>query len=164
MGAMNKNTKPIQIYQWGYSGSGWAYDEMRAALEAVNGVMVDVRFSPYSRAKKWQQVSFQAGLKERYVHVKAWGNKNYREWGKPVKLVNFKQGVREVGDYIQFGGYDGVVVMCGCSGYGGCHRQDVVNGLVRVKAGVFMGELVRVVREGDGEQLNLFEDLDFLGR
>lgn len=116
----------MRVYTLGYTGLNMA--AIKAKLEEVNGVLVDCRFSPFSRAPVWQKASFIRELGPRYIHVKQFGNRNYRpqDAGRGIDLVDPESGIRILeanGVFDVEGG--SVVLMCACPESSGCHRRPV---------------------------------------
>ena len=110
----------MRLHHFGYAGQDAR--ALRAWLEAHDALLVDVRMKPIARHPSWRGPALQRALGDRYRHVAALGNVNFR--GGPVELVNAEAGVREVGELLAAG--RPVVVMCVCRDYQVCHRRQVV--------------------------------------
>ena len=64
-----------QLYTFGYSDR--RPDQLRTLAERLDGVVVDIRFSPRSRIPAWTGGRLRKLLGERYRHLLALGNQNY---------------------------------------------------------------------------------------
>ncbi len=105
------------IYTIGYSGR--SLRSIVEIAEALDATLVDIRFSPASRNPDFSGKRLREALGERYVHLKAFGNENYRNDG-PIKLVDPDAGVEALK---AIGG--AVLLMCVCAQYHTCHRRAV---------------------------------------
>jgi len=112
------------IYTYGYAGPLTA-ETLTAFLQNNDGVLFDVRFSPFARNQEFAGYNLKKALKERYVHVKEWGNVNYKSGG-PIQLQNFDAGLA----LLKQCQAKTVVIMCACKKIDGCHR-GVIAGLLR---------------------------------
>lgn len=108
------------LYTIGYSGR--KLDELKAIVAEAQAVLVDIRFSPFSRVPHWRGDALGRVLGERYHHIGALGNKNYR--GGSIEIVDMKQGVAEV---ISLLSQSPVILMCACKNYHTCHRKVVAD-------------------------------------
>jgi len=77
------------LYTLGYTGRK-PVDVHQLAI-AHRAMLVDIRFSPRSRAAYWQKGALERLLGDRYVHLQALGNVNYRTGG-PVQLADYATG------------------------------------------------------------------------
>ena len=105
------------IYTLGYSGRSLA--SLVDLVQGLNAVLVDIRFSPASRNPDFSGRRLREALGEQYVHLKAFGNENYRNGGE-VKLVDPSAGVAALRGIDQ-----PVILMCACAHYHTCHRRSV---------------------------------------
>ena len=119
------------IYTIGYTGS--SHDDLRDFIKATSAILVDIRFSPVSRAAMWggNAVARAVGYPN-YVHLRALGNENYKNGG-PVKLSNPKVGADAIGNIIVKQNRD-VILMCVCHDVMSCHRTFAAHYLQRVLA------------------------------
>lgn len=124
--------KPDQktIYTVGYSNV--KLPELASFLDAVNGKLFDIRFSPRSRNPVWNGAHLRAVLGERYAHLKALGNENYK--GGPVALVDVYEGFRTVRSTFEH--TNAVVLMCVCKHLATCHRLNAAEELDKRLPGV----------------------------
>lgn len=105
------------IFTLGYSGS--AVLPLREWLEREDSLLIDVRFSPRSRDPQWRQKNLQAVFGQRYVHVEAFGNENFR--GGAIRLHDAVQGVKIVAAMLET---NPVALCCVCPGDPTrCHRS-----------------------------------------
>ena len=72
-----------QLYTFGYGGR--RPDQLRTLAVRLDGVLVDIRFSPRSRIPDWSAGRLRKVLGERYRHLPALGNRNYK--GGPIHCV-----------------------------------------------------------------------------
>ena len=104
-----------QLYTFGYSGR--RPDQLRTLAVRLDGVLVDIRFSPRSRIPDWSGGRLQKLLGDRYRHLPALGNRNYRSG--PVEFVDLKTSVVEVGQMLR---QQPVILLCICANVQRCHR------------------------------------------
>jgi len=89
----------------------------------LDAVVLDVRISPRSRNPMWNKAVLQRKLVERYVHVPALGNINYRDWNAPVEIKDLAEGLKHIELYLQS---NPVILLCACSERDSCHRMTIV--------------------------------------
>lgn len=112
--SLKRNT----LYDLGYSGCNLA--DLKAAVEMTGAILLDIRFSPYSRNPTWNRNNLVKVLGEQYVHCRSLGNENYRIAGmENVKFVDLDKGVIMICGLLQKGP---VIVMCACKDVNHCHR------------------------------------------
>jgi uncharacterized protein (DUF488 family) len=108
---------------------GYAHPDATATLQAwmASGpkvLLVDIRYSPRSRwFPQWSQKALQATWGDRYRHVKALGNVNYRLVGAPIQLADADAGIAWAVQALQ-AGYS-LILLCACKDYERCHRKTV---------------------------------------
>jgi uncharacterized protein (DUF488 family) len=115
MEVMDMNT----IYTLGYSGI--KPDKLLATAEQHNLLVVDVRYSPRSRQPEWTRKRLQELLGERYIHVPAFGNINYKSDG-PIQLADPEAGKAVVVERLA---QQPVLLLCACKDWHSCHRLAV---------------------------------------
>lgn len=93
-------------------------DRLKAQAERLNAVLVDIRFSPASRRPEWSGKRLRELLGERYVHVKALGNINYK--GGPIRYVDLDGGTQAIAALLE---QRPVILMCVCADVETCHRK-----------------------------------------
>lgn len=108
------------VYTFGYVGA--RVEKIVAFAERVNGVVVDIRYMPYSRAQVWQKWKLAEVLGSRYVWCRGLGNRNYK--GGPVLLEDVGIGIEVVRSIVGSG--RAAMLMCGCEELARCHRQQAV--------------------------------------
>jgi hypothetical protein len=129
------NPRPGGVYTYGYDGKNRA--ALIAFLGEREGVLVDIRMTPFGSAPDWNKPELIAALGDRYVHVQALGNVNYRTGG-PIQLSDKALGVQTVEQLAAKHG--AVVLMCACASYESCHRRIVAE-LLRGRSMAVKGEL-----------------------
>ena len=67
--------------------------------------------------------SFKAALGDRYVWLEGFGNVNYKNGG-PIRLKDFSGALKKLG-----ASPGNIILMCGCSDVGICHRKVVAEKL-----------------------------------
>jgi uncharacterized protein (DUF488 family) len=107
-----------EVYSIGYGGRSPA--QLLSILEEKDAVLFDIRFSPASMNPQWSRKQLSQTLGNRYVHVQALGNANYKNGGE-IKLVDFDLG-RKIID----ASAKPVVLMCACKDFRTCHRNTVL--------------------------------------
>jgi uncharacterized protein (DUF488 family) len=119
-----------RVYTIGYSGRKPA--EILEIARDLDATVFDVRFSPRSRVPHWTRGRLEALLGDRYRHVRALGNRNYR--GGPTDLVDFPAGLELIRESNR-----PVILMCACKDPAFCHRSTIAEKLRR--AGMEVTEL-----------------------
>ena len=104
------------VYTAGYGGRH--FEDMVAWLDALDADLFDIRFSPRSRNPVWSGTELAKRLGDRYVHVLAFGNRNYK--GGPVDLMDYEAGKRQVLNWPR-----PVILLCVCTDPTHCHRTTV---------------------------------------
>jgi uncharacterized protein (DUF488 family) len=114
----------VTVFTFGYQGK--RASDLLARLVELDAVVCDVRLSPRSRwAPEWNRNQLAAQMGDRYVHVPALGNRNYRGDG-PVEIQDLSIGLRTV---LDLAATRSVVLMCVCSKLSGCHRETIAQAL-----------------------------------
>ena len=108
------------VYTTGYGGR--TRQQVVEATRAVNGVLVDIRYAPYSQREGYNGSDFRRAMgDDEYVWLKHFGNKNYQ--GGPIELVDFERGVHYLDKILATG--RPAVLMCACGRLDHCHRKVV---------------------------------------
>jgi uncharacterized protein (DUF488 family) len=110
------------FYTTGYRGR--AFEQLPALLDFHDAVLVDIRFAPVSRHLQWTKNYLSLMLKDRYRHVAALGNRNYKTPGGAIQIHNLELGIRTVQSW-----ETNVILMCACENLENCHRRVVKNEL-----------------------------------
>ena len=116
----------LKIYTFGYQGQQVA--ALAAEVERVQGVVVDVRYSPYSRNQQWAKKRLQVSFPDRYIHLQELGNLHYKA-NKPIKIADMVTGAAKVGAIVAAG--FAPILLCVCKDVRHCHRLVVGRELVR---------------------------------
>lgn len=111
------------LYTFGYSGR--LPHELLALAEYLDAVVVDIRFSPRSRIPDWTAGRLTKLLGERYRHLPALGNRNYK--GGPIEFVDLAEGVVMVGELLR---KRPVILLCACAEVQRCHRLPAAEAIV----------------------------------
>lgn len=110
------------IYTTGYTGKN--FEDLKPLIEMLDAVLVDVRFSSYSRRSEWTHDYLKLLLKNRYKHVQNLGNRTFKE-GK-ITIQNLEMGIRTVQSFAI-----NAVLLCGCEDFAKCHRAVIAQELRR---------------------------------
>lgn len=111
--------RPV-VYGLGYSGRD--LDDIVRIAQRLDAIVADIRFSPYSRNPQFRQPALQARLGADYVHMRSFGNRNYK--GGPIEIVNYADGKAWVLQQTR-----DVILMCMCKDPATCHRTTVMQRL-----------------------------------
>lgn len=133
------------IYTLGYAQ--WAIDEVVDQMDALDASLVDVRQSPHTTKPGFAKTDLEGRLGDRYVHLPAFGNVNYKEG--PVKLAAPDKGLPAVRDM-----ESPPVLMCGCQHPEPCHRSTVA----QLLADRFGGSIEHLRAPDERAQPGLFDD------
>lgn len=104
------------LYTFGYSGQ--QPEDLLALAEQLDAVVADIRFSPRSRIPQWNGGRLAKLLGDRYHHLPALGNRNYK--GGPVEIVDLEAGLAQVADLLV---HQPVILLCVCADIQHCHRR-----------------------------------------
>lgn len=103
-------------YTAGYSGAS-LIGLKQTALE-LDADVFDIRLQPWSRIPDWRKSTLAEQLGNRYRHVGALGNVNYR--GGVIQIADLEQGVEAIAANPR-----PVILLCGCRDPQRCHRTVV---------------------------------------
>jgi uncharacterized protein (DUF488 family) len=133
----------VKLYTIGYVGR--TPEALARALDELpNALLVDVRLVPFARDHEWARGALARRFGARYLHLRAFGNVNYKRDGAPVQLEDEAQGVRRLlaATRPMLGsGEPTVVLLCACRRRESCHRDKVAGVLVRQLGAEDRGEL-----------------------
>lgn len=90
------------------------------------GVIVDVRFNPYTKSLRWHQSRFQELFGERYYHCRELGNRGYRSG--TIDVVNLEAGMKAVVSLLEVAD---VLLLCCCASLQACHRKVIIDEIER---------------------------------
>ena len=112
------------LYTLGYLHPDGATTLMAVMASDPMTLLVDIRYSPRSRwLPRWSKKQLQATWGDRYRHVKALGNVNYRLADAPIQLLDPETGIRWAVEQLR-AGYS-LILLCACREYDRCHRKVV---------------------------------------
>lgn len=112
------------IYTFGYQGR--KPDVLRRLVFDLRGVIVDVRYNPYTTNREWSKNSLVERLGDAYLHLGDWGNRNYK-MGGPIEIANFDRGLERL-EAIMLRGLN-PILMCACRSPRECHRTVLADAL-----------------------------------
>lgn len=112
----------IKFYTTGYAGKD--IEDLKPLLDALDAVLVDVRFSPTSELMRWRQVYLKALLREKYRHIPQLGNRANRTGLNQIQHLEL--GLKVL---VSFG--TNAVLMCECADSRDCHRLVIAKELRR---------------------------------
>lgn len=112
----------IKFYATGFAGKD--INDLKPLLNALDSVLVDVRFSPTSEALRWRQIYLKALLRDKYHHLPQLGSRAFREGRNQIQ--NLDLGVKVL---ISFN--VNAVLMCECVDLKSCHRSVIMQELRR---------------------------------
>jgi uncharacterized protein (DUF488 family) len=119
-----------RLYTVGYAG--WTLEQLTRMVEELHALLLDIRYSPNSRQPQWRRRELAVHFGERYVHVQALGNVNYR--GGEMLISDYDAGKRLVQEYLAAG--RNTILMCACARVAQCHRLSVA---ARLEADLGLG-------------------------
>lgn len=132
----------MKFFTTGYTGK--QVEQLPALLDKTDAVLADIRFAPTSRHLQWTRNYLSLMLKNRYRHVAALGNRNYKTHDR-IQIHNLEIGIRLIESWDA-----NVILMCACAELENCHRRVVKNELER------RGREVREITDWDLSQPQLF--------
>ena len=109
-----------KIFTTGYTGKD--INDLRPMLDALDAVLVDVRFSPYSKVMHWRQTYLKALLGEKYRHIPNLGNRTFKE--NKITIQNLQLGLETLLNL-----KTNMVLMCVCKELEHCHRRLIITEL-----------------------------------
>ena len=110
----------IKFYTTGYADKD--INDLKPMFDALDAVLVDVRFSPTSDMMRWRQIYLKTLLLEKYHHVASLGSRAFRERGNQIQ--NLDLGIKIL---ISFNAT--AVLMCECADPKECHRLGILQEL-----------------------------------
>ena len=87
-------------------------------LDALDAVLVDIRFVPDSQVLHWRQIYLKVLLGSKYLHIPNLGNRTYKE--DKITIQNLGLGLETV-----FSLNKNAVLMCACEKMENCHRRVI---------------------------------------
>ena len=122
MTAVDPRSKP-GLYTLGYVGL--TPEQLRAAVVQYAATILDIRLAAKSPASQWRKSALVQLLGERYQHVPALGNRNYRNGG-PIQLADPEAALPVIQQALT---ERSVILLCGCADVATCHRRDAASWL-----------------------------------
>ncbi len=111
-----------KLYTTGYGGKNIA--DLKPMLDALDAVLVDVRFVPHSEILHWRKTYLKVLLDWKYLHVPNLGNRTFKE--DRITIQNLKLGIETVLNLER-----NAVLMCGCEKLENCHRLMIAGELMK---------------------------------
>lgn len=112
------------LYTLGYTGVPIA--ALQDGLEELDALLVDIRYSPFSRAPMWQKRSMRGRFGDwptgRYLHLPSLGNVNYKTPEKGIQIKDMDAGLEVVQAVLR---KKPVILLCACPDPAHCHRRTV---------------------------------------
>jgi hypothetical protein len=105
------------VYTYGYIGT--KPETLKAHVERLGAMLVDIRYAPYSRAPQWCKDALKALVGEaNYLWVGQFGNVNHQVGGKIV-LSAPEHGLERLLPILE---QRPVILLCACRDWRTCHR------------------------------------------
>lgn len=137
-----------QVYTIGYSGA--KPQQIKALIDDLGAILIDIRLSPRSRVPYWNQAALVALVGPgNYIHLRALGNVNYK--GGPIQIADFESGADVIKKQVS-----PVVLMCACEKPDRCHRVIIGRQLASLGLGVTEVEVKKYGQEQVSSQIPLF--------
>lgn len=111
-----------KIHTTGYGGKNVA--DLKPMLDALDAVLVDIRFVPHSEILHWRKTYLKVLLDWKYLHVPNLGNRTYKE--DKITIQNLKLGTETVLSLDR-----NAVLLCGCEKLEECHRLVIAGELMK---------------------------------
>lgn len=148
------------LYTAGYTSL--APEDLLDTAERLHALIVDVRLKPWSKwAEKWNKPNLIESWKDRYLHIEALGNLNYKgDMGKGViMLKDVEEGTLRLAVLLKT---QPLMILCACKDHATCHRATIAQEMIdRYNAGVVHLTSKDILAGGSAppsliEQLSLF--------
>lgn len=112
------------LYTLGYAHPD-ATDHLSNLMNQEHIVLLDIRYSPYSRwYPTWTRYALASTYGERYRWEQRLGNLNYRERESGIKLAEgHREAIQEAASLLSQG--TSLVLLCACKDARTCHRSLV---------------------------------------
>ena len=111
-----------KLYTAGYKN--WFDEDFYEKVEELDAYVIDVRLVPYAYFPYWRKEYISKALKEKYIHIKALGNKNYKNSQLPMEIYDISK-LSIVIDMLKEG--KNCVLFCACEECEKCHRKILVD-------------------------------------
>ena len=106
-----------KIFTTGYTAKD--INDLRPMLDALEAVLVDIRFAPYSQVLHWRQIYLKVLLGSKYLHIPNLGNRTYKE--DKITIQNLQLGLETVLSLSK-----NAILMCACETAEKCHRRVII--------------------------------------
>ncbi|MDQ3180437.1 MAG: DUF488 domain-containing protein [Acidobacteriota bacterium] len=94
-------------------------NDLRPLLDALDAVLIDIRFAPYSQVLHWRQIYLKVLLGSKYLHIPNLGNRTDKE--DIITIQNLGLGLETV-----FSLNKNALLMCACETAENCHRRVII--------------------------------------
>ena len=112
------------IYAFGYTGRHLS--TIAESLAKADAMLLDIRYSPRSRAPMWNRKNLESVLGDRYLWAgDTLGNRLYRT--DDIEIVDLSAGLELI---VSLAAKRPVALMCVCASLDGCHRAVITRALV----------------------------------
>ena len=105
-----------KIFTTGYTAKD--INDLRPLLDALDALLIDIRFAPYSQVLQWRQIYLKVLLGSKYLHISNLGNRTFKE--EKITIQNLGLGLETV-----FSLNKNVLLMCVCETAEKCHRRVI---------------------------------------
>ena len=113
-----------KIYTTGYGRKNVA--DLKPMLDALDAVLVDIRFVPHSEILHWRKTYLKVLLDWKYLHIPNLGNRTFKE--EKITIQNLQLGIETVLNLER-----NAVLMCGCEKLENCHRLTIAGEFMKQK-------------------------------
>jgi hypothetical protein len=110
----------IKFYTTAYAGKD--INDLKPLVNALDAVLIEVRFSPTCDVMHWRQIYLKTLLREKYYHLPHLSSRAFRK-GK-AQIQNLDLGIKIL---LSFNA--NAVLMCECADLKNCHRISIVQEL-----------------------------------
>lgn len=107
------------LFTYGYRHGN--HSDLESFVNA-GALIVDIRFSPYSRNPMWLKAALELRFGSRYLHLRELGNPNYRYPENGIALYRPEVGIPYLADLLR---EQPCVLLCTCPQVYECHRLAV---------------------------------------
>jgi uncharacterized protein (DUF488 family) len=114
----------MQIFTAGYKN--FSFYQFRDKVRSLNALVVDVRFYPHTLLPFWDIDFLKTSLKHQYLHLKEFGNKEFRNEGEFI-IADIESGVEKMVELARE--WDTFILLCACQDREKCHRKLVAERL-----------------------------------
>ena len=105
------------IFTFGYAGK--QVETLKEKIEALDALLIDIRYSPFSKDPQWRKNNLSAVFGQRYLLAgNYFGNVLYKSAG--IKLSDAEGGLALIRKIDR-----NMILMCSCHNYERCHRKTV---------------------------------------